>query len=160
MLHCFLGNTCTWSECDNQVFCILTIQFFVTCFLSLNFGILLLQVQVTLFHDSRIQFQRSNDVRLTSFTSGCSPRALCDYFFFCTAGTWSRKHNLFHHLANNSVRKDHCRITIFEGKFKSQSDKICHFLNRSRCKCYQVIVSVSASFGCLEIVCLAGLNGT
>ena len=83
-----------------------------------------------------------------------------DDFRIGAAWLLCREHHFFHHLADDTVGKDNCRITVFEGKFECQSYEICHFLYGSRSKGNQTIVTVAASFYCLEIVGLARLDGS
>ena len=66
----------------------------------------------------------------------------------------------FHHLSDYTVGKDNSRITVFESKFESECNEIRHFLYGCRSKGNQSVVTVTASFHCLEVVRLTRLDGS
>src|SRR5574344_285197 len=135
------------------------------CFISYlgisDLLVFLLQLDITLFHHLRFQFQLGQNIRLTVFrTTDCCPWTFLAYLFF--GATWfeRRQHHLFHHLTDNTVAENHSGIAIFEGQGKGEIDKVGHLLYGSRGEDNRIIVAVTTTTGSLEIVALRRLNSS
>ena len=65
-----------------------------------------------------------------------------------------------HHLADDTVTENHGRVTVFECELKSLAYEVVHVLSRGGSEDDGMVVTVSAALDCLEIVSLAGLDGS
>ena len=67
--------------------------------------------------------------------------------------------HLFHHLTDDPVCQYHYRISVFISQIEAKPHKIVHLLHRSGSENQQGIVTVTAPFCCLVVICLRGLDG-
>ena len=78
-------------------------------------------------------------------------------FHFLFGHGWLKFHRL-HHLAKHSICQNHHRVAIFICQIKGFGSHIGKFLHAGWSKHDEVIISMAATLGSLEIVSLCGLD--
>ena len=159
--HCFLSDTGHGAEGYDEIVGVFAVDFFETDFVLLYLAVFCLEADIVLLHFFGLQFERGDDVGLASFRlAGSGPRALGDDFCVGAARLGGREHHFLHHLSDDAVGQDDGRIAVFEGQFEGKANEVGHFLYRGRSQGDEAVVTVSATFYGLEIVGLAGLDGS
>ena len=160
-LDALLGNARRAAESHDQAVGVVALLGLIAHLLSLYLAVLLLQVQVALLHDLRLQLKRGDDVRLAAArASRRGPRTFLEDFLLRAPRLERRQHHFLHHLADDAVAENHRRIAVAEGQREGQVDKVGHLLHRGRRQHDDVVVAVAAAARGLEIVALTGLDSS
>lgn len=75
-------------------------------------------------------------------------------------GLGGTEFHLLHHLSDDTVTENNGRVAVFEGKVKCFAYKVVHVLSGCGGEYDGMVVTVSASLYGLEVVSLAGLDGS
>ena len=81
-------------------------------------------------------------------------------FLLGTARLEIGKDHLLHHLAYDAVGEDHGRVAVLERQFEGEVHEVRHLLHRRGCEGDEAVVAVAAALDGLEIIRLAGLDGS
>ena len=91
---------------------------------------------------------------------GCPGVAQGADLLFGAAGLGGTELHFLHHLSDDTVAENHGRVAVLERELEGLAYEVVHVLSRCGSEYDGMVVTVSAALHCLEVVSLAGLDGS